>query len=138
MTTGDASAYEIIAVTNVEMAPHFMVDGDPRTFGDSRNFVITQSLNKFFSYDKTDASGNVSRVAKIYMSFRRSVRSDEMHPLDFGRLLLSPSITYDIAINRNNRTTQEIHTIPRANAYVTLPILMRIDVIGLENLYVDE
>jgi len=40
-----------------------------------------------------------------------------------------------VAINRNGRTVQEIHTVPRCNSYVTLPILGRLDVLNLNTLY---
>lgn len=125
MTSGDIDAFEIIVATSPEIAPHIWESGDIRTFGDNRKYIITKSNNKFFD-------------GKIYISFRRSGRSDEVHPLDFGRMLVTPPITYDVAINRNGRTVNEIHTVPRVNSYVTLPILLRLDVIGLLSLYTSE
>lgn len=122
LTTGSPDSFEIIVVTDQEIAPHIWESGDIRTFGDTRKYVITKSNNSFFK-------------GKIYFSFRRSDRSDEIHPLDFGRMLVTPPLTYDVAINRNGRTTNEIHTIPRVNAYVTLPILGVINVLNLETLY---
>lgn len=124
--------FEIILVTDQELAPHFTVDGDIREFGDGRDYAITKSNNAFFSGSST--TGN--RVSKVYFSFRRKTRTDDLHPLDFGRMLITPPITYDVQVNRNQRTTQEIHTIPRVNAYVFLPILGRLDVYNLEALYV--
>ena len=123
MTTGDIDAFEIIVVTDPSIAVHIWEAGDIRTFGDTRKYVITKSNNKFF-------------LGKIYFSFRRAGRSDEIHPLDFGRMLVTPALTYDVAINRNGRTVQEIHTVPRVNSYVTLPILGRLDVTGLSSIYV--
>jgi len=123
LTNGDPDAFEIIVATDQEIAPHIWESGDIRTFGDARNYKITKSNNKFFK-------------GKVYISFRRTTRSDEIHPLDFGRMLVTPPLTYDVAINRNGRTTNEIHTIPRVNAYVTLPILGVLSITNLESIYI--
>ncbi len=118
----DIDNFEIIVATDVEIYPHIMMPADIRTLGDQREYKITKSNNKFFT-------------GKIYMSLRRKNRSDKIHPLDFGRLLMTPSLTVEVPISRNGRTTKEVHTIPRTAPYVTLPILGRINVLNLEKLY---
>lgn len=122
MTTGDVNAFEVIVVADPQLAPYLWESGDIRTFGDNRKFTITTSLNNYFK-------------GKIYFSFRRAGGSDEIHPLDFGRMLTSPSLTYEVPITRNGQTHNEIQTIPRANAYATLPVLGLLTVSGMEALY---
>jgi hypothetical protein len=122
---GDIDGYEVIVVTDPRIAVHIWESGDIRTFGDNRKYVITKSNNKFF-------------LDKIYFSFRRKSRTGELHPLDFGSLLYTPSLTYDVQLNRNGHTAVQIHTVPIANAYATLPILGVLHVSGLETMYVSE
>jgi len=118
----DIDNYQIIVVTDVEIYPHIMLEADVRTFGDSRDYKITKSNNKFFRN-------------KIYMSLRRKTRNNKIYPLDFARLLICPSMTYEVPISRNGRTTKEVHTIPRVAPYITLPILGRVNVENLDSLY---
>lgn len=114
--------YEIIVVADPSIASHIWESGDTRTLGDNRPYVITQSNNEFF-------------LGKLYMSFRRKTRDDNMHPLDFGSMLVTPSLTFELPINRNNRTVNEVTTVPRVNSYATLPILGRLDVLNLATMY---
>lgn len=132
MSGENPSNFEVILVTDQEAFPHFMVDGDSRFLGDGRFYRSTVSNNKAFS---TINPANNTRVSKVYFTFRRKARTDELNPLDFGKLLLSPSITYEVQINRNQRTTNEVHTVPRLNAYVFLPVLLRLDLLNLESIY---
>ena len=121
--TNSNEGFEIIIVTSPDISAHLMVVGENRTFGDRRRYKITTSLNEYFA-------------DKLYLSFRRSERSNGLHPLDFGGQLVTPALTYDVQVTRNGSTIKEIHTIPRTVPYAVLPILGRIDVSNMSSMYV--
>lgn len=123
--------FEIILATDQQAYPFFMESGDVRSFGDKRSYQTSVSNNQFFT-----ATGVNGPVSKVYFTFKRKTKSDDLHPLDFGRMLQTPSITYDVQINRNARTVNEIHMIPRIAAYVFLPILGRLDIQNLSSSFV--
>lgn len=123
-TTGNNNDYEVIVVTDSRIYPWIMESGDSRTLGSNRKFKITQSLNE-------------SIKDKIYISLRRSTRDGQISPMDFGCFLYTPALTHTVQVSRNNRINTEIHTIPRNAYYVTLPILGRVDVLNMVELFVD-
>ena len=121
-STGDMNAYEVIMVGDPQLTTFLWESGDTRTMGDNTKFTITSDLNIFFK-------------GKIYLSAKRSGGSEEIHPLDFGRSLVAPSITYTVQMNRAGEIHKEIQMVPRFNAYAVLPILGRLNVTGLDQLY---
>lgn len=121
---GNINNYEAIVVTDPVIYSYLMISGDPRTLGNGRNFVVTQTLDKDFT-------------GKIFISVRRSQRDGKMHPLDFGAYLNTPSLSWNVQTTRGNRVVNEIHMMPVSAAHVTCPILGELDVEGLENFYAE-
>lgn len=122
MVIGDIDAYEVIVVTDPNIAIHLMEAGDTRTIGDNRSYVITKSNHKDI-------------VGKMYFSFRMKGNTDEVHPLNFGTKLFSPALTYEVQMFRQGRVNNEIQTIPRVNVYANLPVLGVINVVNLNTMY---
>lgn len=120
-----ADSFRLIMVTDNGIAPLLMTAGDLRTFGEQRDYAIASSSNANF-------------YGKIYLSLALKTESDQMHPLSFGRLLETPSLTYQGNFTRNNRITTEVHTVVRAKPYILLPILGVIDVLNLDKLFVTQ
>lgn len=122
--TGNNENFEVIVVTDPTIFNFMMETGDPRSMGAGRNFKFAQSLN-------SDMAG------RIMMSVRRTERSAEIHPLDFGVFLYVPPRTHKVQISRNGRVVEEVHTVPCNAHYVTCPILGEITVAGLTNVFLD-
>lgn len=120
--SGNNQDYEVLIVTDSVLYPWLMEAGDSRTLGANRKFKITQSLNS-------------SMIGKIYISFRRATRDGQLSPLDFGAFLYTPALTHEVQVSRAGATVKEIHTIPRNAYYCTLPILGRIDVTNVLELF---
>lgn len=118
-----SDAFDLILVTDNAINPLLMTAGDLRTFGENRDYKIAASSNNDFH-------------GKIYLALTLKNSGDEMHPLCFGRLLETPSLTYQGNFQRNGRTTTEVHTVVRAKPYVLLPVLGVIEVQNLHSLYV--
>lgn len=124
LVTGLNRGYEVIVATDCYIFPFLMESGDERTFGQGRDFKVTQVLNRAIEN-------------KIYVTFRRKERDGNMHGLDFGAHLYKPTLVAKLATSRAGSTSDEIHTIPANVHYVTLPILGVINVDNLESYYVD-
>lgn len=116
-------AFELLMVTDYGIEPILMTSGDLRTFGENRAYKIAGSSNKHFD-------------GKIYLTLGLKTPGEVAHPLHFGRLLETPSLTYKGDFARNGRTVTEVHTVVRAKPYVFLPVLGVIDVVGMDTLFV--
>jgi len=117
-----ADDFETIVVTDPKIAPHLMVSGDPRSLGNMNNYKIT-------------VSNNAKLLDKVFMSFRLKNRTEDLHPLNFGAMLMTPSLTFEAPITQNNRVANNVITIPRVNSYVFLPIMAVLNVQNLNALY---
>lgn len=114
--------YEIIGVTDCQIAPLMMESGDPRTFGEGVSYRITQSQEQSFA-------------DKIYLSLRLKQRPSEPHALDHGMHLYKPTWTANLPVHRQGGTSQEIHTLPANNHYNLLGVLGVINVLNLDSYY---
>lgn len=123
--TGNNTDLEIIAVMNPWIYNLAMESGDPRFLGNGRNFILTQSVNKDLGND-------------IYMAVRQGTRTNGINPLDFGIFLYTPPLMHSMVVPRLGRMSKEIHMLPCNAHYVTCPVLGRITVEGLEELYFDQ
>lgn len=120
--SGNNDDYEVLVVTDSVLYPWLMEAGDARFLGAQRKFKITQCLNS-------------KMIGKIYVSFRRGARDGQLNPLDFGTFLYTPALTHEVQVSRAGATVKEIHTIPRNAYYCLLPILGKIDVSNLVELF---
>jgi hypothetical protein len=120
--TGNNNDFEVIVVTDSVIFPWLMEAGDSRTLGNQQKFKITQSLNQ-------------SLKGRIYISLRRQNRDGQLNPLDFGGFLYTPALTHEVQVSRAGATVKEIHTVPRNAYYATLPILGRVDVKNIVELF---
>ena len=71
---------------------------------------------------------------KIYMTFGifDETRNTTPNPLNFGNMLWSPTISYEIVTKTNGANNSECHNNPRFLHIVHLPILTRFNVINID------
>lgn len=124
-TTGNNTDVEVLVLTDPTIFQYLMEAGEPRTLGHGRNYRFSQSLNK-----------NVRD--RIYVGLRRKTRDGSINPLDNGVFVFTPALTHEVQVSRGTTTTKEIHTIPVNAHFHLLPVLGRIDVVGLDTLYFTE
>ena len=121
--TGTDTGYEIIMVTDPQIATYIWESGDDRTLGNLQNYVITKHINQNFR-------------GKIRMSVRRLNRP-EPHPIDFGVQLIGVPVTQEITLQSNGATFTENRFIPNTTFWPTLPVMATMEVVGLETFFAD-
>ncbi|QNI21103.1 major capsid protein [Vibrio phage vB_pir03] len=121
MYTGSRSNFEVIVVTDPIIANHLMTSGDGRTLGNNRRFKVSE-------VDDARMRG------KIYVSLARTDTTGA-DVMSFGtQIMCSPFVHQaQVSLGGSTHTMQQI--IPRTSFHVTLPILGRIDVTGIEEFY---
>jgi hypothetical protein len=118
-----ADDYEFIILTDPRISGLMMTSGDMRYMGNNRAFQIA-------------ADPMIAVKNTIWMSIRRKNRNgNEPHCLDFGTRLTAPAIPIEVPMPRNGAITTETQVMIRSNAYVMLPILARIDLVGLDTIF---
>lgn len=119
---GNRNQYEAIIVTDEHIASYLMHSGDERTFGATRKFKVTTSLD--------------SRITgKIFISLR-TTGNNEPDALTSGMHLFSPVLVHDIDTAHGGSHIKETHTVPRNSHYWLLPVMGYAEVIGLDVPYV--
>lgn len=121
--TGTTANFEVIVGTDPHIASHLMLSGDGRTIGNDRKFSIASSLD-------------ARMKNKIYVSVRRTDVTGA-DALSYGVLGIMPSLIHQATVSRGGSTAKEVQLIERQVIAVTCPILGRIDVTGMEELFVD-
>lgn len=100
-----------------------MTSGDGRTLGNGRRFTTSEIDDRRFRN-------------RVYGSFSRTDVSG-VDPLNFGAFLTSPSMIYKATTTKGGAVSGETQLVPRNRFYVTLPILFRLDIQGLEGYFVN-
>lgn len=110
----------IIVGTDPVIHNYLTTDGDLRTLGESFDVKIVSTLDArvkgkiFISFGTYDASRNVS-----------------INPLNFGNMLYSPEVTYNLPVSRDGQTSAELTVVPRFTHITNLPVLTMLNVEGL-------
>ncbi|CAH0448078.1 major head protein [Vibrio phage vB_VpaM_sm033] len=121
MYTGSRSNFEVIVVTDPIIANHLMTSGDGRTLGNNRRFKVSE-------VDDERMRG------KIYISLARTDTTGA-DVMSFGTQIVCAPFVHQAQVTLGASTHQMTQIIPRTAFHVTLPILGRIDVTGLEGFY---
>jgi hypothetical protein len=121
--TGATDNFEIVIVTDNQIFPHIMVAGDTRALGNQRAFSVAQSLNQ-------NARG------KVFVSFRRRDRGDEISALDVGRTVIAPGVSAQFQTQQNGAQINKTTYFQLANSYMMLPIIGELTITGLETIFV--
>lgn len=121
MYTGSRSNFEVIVVTDPIIANHLMTSGDGRTLGNNRRFKVSE-------VDDARMAG------KIYISLARTDTTGA-DVMSFGTQIVCSPFVHQAQVTLGASTHNMQQIIPRTSFHVTLPILGRIDVTGLEDFY---
>jgi hypothetical protein len=119
--TGNANNFEVNLITDPLVANLIMTQGDGRTLGNQRRFSITEVEDRRFRN-------------RVYITFSRTDVAGA-DPLNFGCHLSAPSLIYQATTTKGGAVAGETQMIPREKFYVTLPILGRLDIVGLEGYF---
>lgn len=121
MESGSTANYEVIVGTDPRIANMLMTSGDARAMGAKSKFNVV-------------ASHDTSMVNRIYVSFRRT-DVQGASPLSFGVKAEMPPLIFDATVSSSDATFKELQMIPRTTHAVTCPILGRIDVTRLDEVF---
>ncbi|AXH70854.1 major capsid protein [Vibrio phage BONAISHI] len=119
--TGNANNFEVSLFADPIVSNLIMSAGDGRTLGNKRRFSINELDDRRFR--------NI-----VYISFSRT-DVNGADPLNFGCHLSSPAMIYQATTTKGGAVSGETQMIPREAFYVTLPILGRLDIKGLEGYF---
>lgn len=121
MYTGSRSNFEVIVVTDPIIANQLMTAGDGRTLGNNRRFKVSE-------VDDARMAG------KIYISLARTDTTGA-DVMSFGTQIICSPFVHQAQVTLGASTHNMQQIIPRTSFHVTLPILGRIDITGLEDFY---
>lgn len=119
--TGNRDNFETNLLCDPLVNNLIMSSGDGRTLGNGRRFTTSEIDDRRFRN-------------KVYGSFSRTDVSG-VDPLNFGAFLTSPSMIYKATTTKGGAVSGETQLVPRNRFYVTLPILFRLDIKGLEGYF---
>lgn len=108
-------------ITSKEIEQFLTVKGDSRTLGAGIDYEIRSDVNQ-------------NLKGKIYLGLVRDTPANEVDLLSNGVCLQTPTMVTQVTSWRNNRNVNELLVQPRFNHYQLLPIMVRIDVEGIEEL----
>lgn len=108
-------------VTSKELEYFLTVAGDSRTLGAGLDYTIASDVNR-------DLKG------KMFIGIVRETPGNEIDLLSNGVCLQTPTMVTEVTSWRNNRQVKELLVQPRFNHYQLLPIMVRLDIEGVEEL----
>lgn len=112
---------KLAIITSKEIEQFMTVAGDSRTLGAGVNYEIKSDVNK-------------NLKGKIYMGLVRDTPANEVDLLSNGVCLQTPTMVTQVTSWRNGKSVNELLVQPRFNHYQLLPIMVRLDVEGIEEL----
>lgn len=119
MTGGNVGKVKAIIGTDYRLPQYLVTQGDTRLFGGKVDFEIGRTPNKHMA-------------DKIVMSLSR-VNSDEgPDPFSYGTFVWCPELVVSKEMHRGAATFQQHMVQPRYMHIVNIPILVMIDVTGIE------
>lgn len=116
---GEVALPTVIIATDPVIAQYIRVVGDTRTFGDFPVKVVSTLDSRM--------------KGKVFMSFGNFTNgaTGTHNPLHFGNMAWKPEATVVIPMTRNGQISKELTVQPSFLHIVNLPVLVKVDVIGL-------
>lgn len=108
-------------VTSKELEYFLTVEGDSRTLGAGLDYVIASDVNQ-------------NLKGKMYIGIVRDTPGNEIDLLSNGVCLQTPTMVTEVTSWRQNRQVKELLIQPRFNHYQLLPIMVRLDIEGVDEL----
>lgn len=121
MFTGSMSGYEVVIGCDEHVGALLSREGDSRTLF-NMNFRIA-------------VSPDVRLKNRVYVSVRRTNTSGQADPLSFGVHATMPSLIYSANTPSGSGVVAEQQMIPRDTHAMLCPVLGRVDIKGLDDLY---
>lgn len=112
---------KLAIITSKEIEQFLTVKGDSRSLGAGVNYEIKSDVNK-------------NLKGKIYLGLVRDTPANEVDLLSNGVCLQTPTMVTQVTSWRNGKSVNELLVQPRFNHYQLLPIMVRLDVEGIEEL----
>lgn len=114
-------AMKFALVTSKELEQFLTVAGDSRTLGAGLNYEIASDVNQ-------------NLKGKMYIGIVRETPGNEIDILSNGVCLQTPTMVTEVTSWRNGRQAKELLIQPRFNHYQLLPIMVRLDIEGVDEL----
>ncbi|MNF77744.1 hypothetical protein D3C84_598970 [compost metagenome] len=114
-----SKAWKVALVTSKKIERFMTVSGDSRTLGAGLPFQL-----------ESDVDARLDK--RIYMTLVRE--GDGIDPLSSGVMLLTPTLVSTLSVTRDNAPRQEAVVQPRFQHYNLLPIVVMIEVEGVDEL----
>lgn len=108
-------------ITSKELEYFLSVTGDSRTLGAGLDYTIASDVNQ-------------SLKGKMYIGIVRETPGNEIDLLSNGVCLQTPTMVTEVTSWRQNRQVKELLIQPRFNHYQLLPIMVRLDIEGVDEL----
>lgn len=112
---------KFVIVTSKTIESFLSVTGDSRTLGAGLDYEIVSDINQ-------------ELIGKMYMGIVRETEGNEIDLFSNGICLQTPTMVTEVTSWRNNRQTKELLVQPRFNHYQLLPIMVRFDVEGVNEI----
>lgn len=123
LLNGPDTEYEpkFALITSKEIEQFLTVKGDSRTLGAGLTYEIRSDVNQ-------------NLKGKIYLGLVRDTPANEIDVLSNGVCLQTPTMITQVTSWRGGKNVNELLVQPRFNHYQLLPIMVRLDVEGIEEL----
>lgn len=108
-------------ITSKELEYFLTVEGDSRTLGAGLDYHIASDVNQ-------------NLKGKMYVAIVRETPGNEIDLLSNGVCLQTPTMVTEVTSWRQNKQVKELLIQPRFNHYQLLPIMVRIDIEGVDEL----
>lgn len=119
MTGGNPGEVEVVIGTDYRLPQYIVTKGDTRLFGGKVNYKIVRTPNKLMSN-------------KVVATITRKAAEAGPDPFSFGTFVWTPELMVSQTITKMNSTYITHMVQPRYLHIVNVPILIEIDVTGIE------
>lgn len=119
MTGGNVGKIEVIIGTDYRLPQYLAIQGDTRLFGGKIDYRIGSTANRHMSN-------------KIVMSLSRVLSEEGPDPFSYGTFVWTPELVVSTTMDRG-ASTYHLHLVqPRYLHIVNIPILVEVDITGIE------
>lgn len=119
MTGGNPGEVEVVIGTDYRLPQYIVTKGDTRLFGGKVNYKIVRTSNKLMSN-------------KVVATITRKASEAGPDPFSFGTFVWTPELMVSQTLTKMNSTYIAHMVQPRYLHLVNVPILIEIDVTGIE------
>lgn len=119
MTGGNVGKIQVIIGTDYRLPQYLAIQGDTRLFGGKIDYAIGSTANR-----------NMSN--KIVMSLSRVLSEEGPDPFSYGTFVWTPELVVSAQFQRDGGIDQRHIVQPRYLHIVNIPILVEIDITGIE------